>query len=75
MCDECEYCGCGAWQRELRAAPDGNLICHDCHDDGQSCDGDTCAWHDLPTLDELAEAHIAAADDRAHAMAERRAGL
>lgn len=80
MCDECEYCGAPAWRAELRVARDADLggalvlICHDCHDDGQ-CVGDECGWHSLMTQDELADAIQAAADDRAHAMNDRRAGL
>lgn len=74
MCDECTYCYRAGWETELRLTPANELICHDCHDDGQDCGGE-CSWHDLLTPDDLAEMHIAALDDKAHAMAERRAGL
>jgi len=75
MCDECTFCGRSGWQTELRLTATNELICHDCHDGGQACDDDACDWRALLTLDDLVAQREAAADDRAHAMADRRAGL
>ena len=75
MCDECTFCGCSGWRTELRLTAANELICHDCYDDGQACDDDACDWRALLTLDDLAAQRETAADDRAHAMADRRAGL
>ena len=75
MCDECAFCGRSGWQTELRLTAANELTCHDCYDDGIACDGDLCGWHDLLTLDELQDAAAVTADGRAHAAADRRAGL
>lgn len=75
MCDVCFFCEKPAYEAELRLTEVDELICHDCFDDGQACDDDTCDWHDLLTPDDLAAMDEMAADDRAHAEADRRAGL
>lgn len=84
MTTECEYCGTHASATGgLRMAADPHRggdsypCCHDCFCDGHTCED--CDWLDLPTLDEWADdwrsMAEAAADDRAHAAADRRAGL
>lgn len=73
--DECAFCCSPGWRAELRLTAANELICHDCHDDGQACDGETCDWLQLLTTDELLAMREMAADDRAHAAMERRAGL
>lgn len=75
MCDECTFCQRPGFQVELRLTEANELICHDCFDDGQACDDDACAWLDLTTPDEMAAMREMAADDRAHAIRDMRAGL
>ena len=68
MCDECSYCcRAAALAGELREDENGDLTCSDCFK------GSEDEWLSMLTADELAEMHIAAQDDKAHAMAERRA--
>lgn len=75
MCDICEFCQRPGWQVELRLTGANELICHDCHDDGQACDADDCDWLSLVTPDELMAMREMALDDMAHAACDRRAGL
>lgn len=51
--DECAFCQRPGWQTELRLTAANELICHDCHDDGQACEDDGCSWLQLMTPDEL----------------------
>lgn len=75
MCDVCTFCDKPGFQVELRLTGANELVCHDCFDDGQTCEGDDCDWFALTTPDELAEMREMAADDRAHAIRDMRAGL
>ncbi len=67
MCEQCTYCWRASWEFELRYTPENELICSVCWDAPD--------WDELQTIEDAAEMHIGMLDDKAHAMAERRAGL